>query len=582
MIPEDKVREVADRLSIVEVVGEYVALRRSGANYQGLCPFHGEKTPSFNVNPARNIYHCFGCGVGGNAFSFVMRMEGMTFPEAIKHLAKRVGVTIEEQELTPRQRQQHDEREQLLQISDLAAGFFRRQLTDGADGETVRLYLVERGVAKDTAEAYRLGYAADKWDSLTRYLERQRVALPLAEKLGLIRRGSNGNYIDLFRNRLIIPICDGQGRAIAFGGRILGEGQPKYLNSPESPIYHKSDVLFGLHMARSAMREQTAAIVVEGYFDHLALWQSGVKNVVASCGTALTDGHIQLLKRAVSRLYTLFDGDEAGQKATERVLELVLGSGLQGNVIELPAGDDPDTFLRREGHPAFAERLAGAKTMFVWFLQRLGERLPVGSVEGTVAIVNAIVPKLQLMTDPLERGLNEREVARRFGIDEQLLRQRLGRGAVAPQGAARAPQKPRQEEPEDLLLVLIGKFPELGRRLGREGLARYFSVDRQPLADAVVKQLETNEQVDWSAVLDQAATDVERNRLAAMLVDEERFAEIDAERMFVELCTSRTRQGLKQIEELRRELARVEAGSPRYREILTEIDALRNTKSQLL
>jgi len=582
MIPEEKIREVADRLSIVEVVGEYIALRRSGANYQGLCPFHGEKSPSFNVNPARNIYHCFGCGVGGNVFSFVMRMEGLTFPDSVKFLAKRAGVVIEEQQMSPRLRQLQDEREQLLQVSELAAGYFRRQLLESADGASARRYLADRNVADGTAEAYRLGYAPNKWDGLVRFLERQQSALPLAEKLGLIRRGSGGSYVDLFRSRLIIPICDNQGRPIAFGGRILGDGQPKYLNSPESPVYHKSDVLFGLHMARAAMREQGATIVVEGYFDHLALWQAGVKHAVATCGTALTDGHVQLLKRSAGRLYTLFDGDAAGQKATERVMDLVLGSGLASSVVELPAGDDPDTFIRREGNDTFAARLAAAKPLFIWFLQRVAERHSPGTVEGKVAIFNEVAPKLQKMTDPMERSLYVREIARRFGIDEQQIRSKIGRGAVTEADFARPAAQNNQEEPEDLLLVLIGKSPALARQVAEEGLARYFTAERQPLAAAVVSQLETSEQVNWSAVLDHAPTEDGRNRLAAMLVAEDRFDGVDIRQMFEELCSSRSRQGLKKMSELRRELARFEVGSPRFREILTEIDALRNEKSQLL
>jgi DNA primase len=464
----------------------------------------------------------------------------------------------------------------------LAAGYFRRQLLESSAGDGARRYLAERGVADATSEAYRLGYASEKWDGLVRFLERQQSALPLAEKLGLIRRGSNDGYVDLFRNRLIIPICDSQGRAIAFGGRILGDGQPKYLNSPESPVYHKSDVLFGLHMARAAMREQAAAIVVEGYFDHLALWQGGVKHVVATCGTALTEGHVQLLKRSAGRLFTLFDGDAAGQKATERVMDLVLGSGMASSVVELSAGDDPDTFIRREGEEAFAARLAAAKPLFIWFLQRVAERTSSGSVEGKVAICNELAPKLQKMTDPMERGLYVREIARRFGIDEQQIRNKIGRGTFTEADFARPANRERQDEPEDLLLALIGKSPALARRVAEEGLARYFSAERQPLAEAVVRQLETSEQVDWSAVLDQAPTDEERNCLAAVLVDESRFAGVDVDQMFEELCTSRSRQGLKRIAELRRDLARFEAGSPRFREILTEIDALRNAKSQLL
>ncbi len=267
-----------------------------------------------------------------------MKIEGLSFPEAVKFLAKRVGVIIEERPRTATEKRQSDERELLYRINEQAAKFYRRLLLGDPAGEAGRRYLEQRGVDSATSEAYAIGYAADKWDSLTKHLEQQRVPLDLAEKLGLIKRREGGRYYDAFRNRLLFVIADMHGRPIGFGGRVLDDSLPKYINSPESPIYHKSEVLFGLNLAKHAMREKGNGIIVEGYFDHLALYQAGIKNVVATCGTALTTGHIKVLQRYASKVFTLFDGDSAGRKATLRSMELFLDERLSASVIELPPG----------------------------------------------------------------------------------------------------------------------------------------------------------------------------------------------------------------------------------------------------
>ena len=296
MIPEEKVREVAERLSIVEVISEYVSLRRSGSNYLGLCPFHAEKTPSFNVNPAREIFHCFGCGAGGNAFSFVMKIEGVSFPEAVKLLARKAGIEIEDRQLTPSEKKSQDEYAQFLRINDLTASYYRSVLMNGQEGEPARQYLADRSVGSDISETYRLGFAPDRRDGLVKHLKSNGVDLDTVLKLGIVRKSDTGWY-DLFRNRLIFPIRDARGQVIAFAGRVLDTALPKYINSPESPLYHKSSVLFGLDMALPSIRTGNSVIIVEGYFDHLALYRAGVQNVVATCGTALTGTHAGLIKR---------------------------------------------------------------------------------------------------------------------------------------------------------------------------------------------------------------------------------------------------------------------------------------------
>ncbi|HZV80953.1 MAG TPA: DNA primase, partial [Geobacteraceae bacterium] len=328
MIPDEKIAEVRERAGIVEVISDYISLKKSGANYLGLCPFHGEKTPSFNVNPARGIFHCFGCGVGGNVVTFVMKMEGTSFPEAVKLLAKRVGVVIEERLPTAAEKRRLDEKEQQLAIVALAAQYYSGLLLRDKAGEPGRRYLAGRGVEEEIISPYRLGYASEQWDGLARHLRQKGVSPEQIERLGLIKPKSSGGYYDLFRNRLIFTISNVHGQPIAFGGRVLDDSLPKYINSPESPLYSKSETLFGIDLARQAMREQRAAIIVEGYFDHLALYRAGIRNVVATCGTALTAGHLQVIKRYAERIYLLFDADSAGKKATFRGMELILDERL--------------------------------------------------------------------------------------------------------------------------------------------------------------------------------------------------------------------------------------------------------------
>ncbi len=585
MIPDDKVNEVRERASIVEVVGEYVSLRKSGANYQGLCPFHGEKTPSFNVNPARGIFHCFGCGVGGNAVTFIMKIEGLSFPEAVRFLAKRVGVVIEEHPPTPQEKRRLDERELLFRVNETAALFYRRLLTEDAAGEPGRSYLARRGVDEKTAEAYRLGFAPDRWDSLARHLERQKVPLAAAETLGLIRRKEGGGHYDTFRSRLLFPIADSQGRVIGFGGRVLDDTLPKYINSPESPIYRKSEVLFGVNLARQAMREQGGAIIVEGYFDHLALFQAGVRHAVATCGTALTGEHLKLLQRYAGRVSTLFDADGAGRKATCRAMELFLEGGLPAFVIELPAGEDPDSFLKKEGSGAFAERVAKARPIFDWFFRHVVRETDTGTVEGKVQVVEELTPYLKRIENPVERDLYLKEISRVLGVNERTLARKIGGGAVA--AAEFAPPRERKRSgttTEDMLLALMGKYPEVAQKVAAYGTANLFPAELLPVAEAIIARSRDGREVDWGLILDQVSSGEERSRLAALFVDDGHLEEIDVHKAFEQCRVARERALLKEqdVKALKRELAQLDSDSERYWEILRTLDTLRNRKSQLL
>jgi DNA primase len=585
MIPEDRVAEIRERASILEVVADYVSLKRSGANYQGLCPFHGEKTPSFNVNPGRGIFHCFGCGEGGNVFAFIMKIEGVSFPEAVKLLAKRVGIVIDEQPLSGPEKRRQDERELLERIAGLAAAYYAKVLLKDAGGESGRRYLQGRGVPAEIMEPYRLGFATDRWDGLAAYLEQHRLPLETAEKLGLIRkRSSGGGYYDLFRNRLIFTIANAYGQPIAFGGRVLDDSLPKYINSPESPIYHKSEVLFGVDLAKQAMRETKAAIVVEGYFDHLALYQAGIRNVLATCGTALTAAHVQLLKRYAAKVYLLFDADSAGKKATFRAMELLLDAHLPAFVVELPAGDDPDSFLRREGRDLFLAQVEKARPVLDYYVRDLLQHSETGSVAGKVAAIDAIVPLLRKLTDPVEQDLYLREVARLLAVELRTLQRKLGQQVTEPTSPSKSASAERRVvvTPEETLLLLMGRYPEVVSQAREYGLERLFGAELLPLARMIAAAAADG--IDWSLLLEQVELPELRQRLAALIVNDTHLEEVDPAKAVSDCCRAVERQNLQQqdAKALRQELARLDSDSPRYWEILRDLDALRNRKSQLL
>ncbi|UFS72463.1 DNA primase [Geomonas sp. RF6] len=584
MIPEEKVREVRERAPILEVISEYMSLRKSGANYQGLCPFHGEKTPSFNVNPARGIFHCFGCGVGGNVISFVMRMEGMSFPGAVRFLAKRVGVDIPERPLTREEKRQVDELELLYGISEMAAHFYRRVLESDEAGEAGRRYLERRGVDKETAAAYRMGFAPAGWDGLTKFLERKGVALPLAEKLGLVRKSDGGKYYDTFRNRLLFTIADLHGRPIGFGGRVMDDSLPKYINSPESPIYHKSEVLFGLDLAKKGVRETGSVIIVEGYFDHLALYRAGYTNVVATCGTALTTPHLKVLRRYAEKVYTLFDGDEAGRKATFRSMELFLEDGMPAKVVQVPDGDDPDDFVKERGADAFGELLDGALPIFEFYYRDLLKRVDAKTVEGKVAFIDEVAPRLMKMANPVERSLYEKEVCRAVGIDLRTLHKRMGVTPEPVRAPVRPAPRPVREKPgggiEETLLSLMVKFPEVAERVAQQGVETLFSPAYAELAGDIVAQ-RGHESIDVAQVVEKVANPQERARLFSLFVADAHLEGINPLKAFEECRLALQRGALKGVKELARELATVEPESPRYAELLAQIDLLRNKKSKL-
>ncbi len=451
-IPDDIIMQVREQVDIVDLVSGYVSLKHSGANHLGLCPFHNEKTPSFNVNSTRQIFHCFGCGVGGNVFSFLMRMDGIAFPQAVRRLAEQVGIDIPKDEPSAFELQRRQERERLNKIYEVATAFYHQLLLNDPRAAQARGYIRRRGFDSEAVRRFRLGYAPDGWDALAKHFKQQGVDADQAKELGLIRSGKEGRPdYDMFRQRLLFRIDDMFGHVVAFGGRVLDDSLPKYINSAESALYHKSRILYGLFQAKDDMRRQSKVVVVEGYFDHLALVQAGIENVVATCGTALTTDHGRVLKRYVEQVVLLFDQDKAGQKACFRAMPILLQAGLQVLTLELPDGDDPDTCVNREGADQFNQRLDKARSAVDYYMEvKLSEAGD--NAEARAKAVNEILVMIRHVPGEIEQDVHLPSLACASGVQTELLRRQLER-TVIPQEPVRkaAPAQvvppPQQEQP---------------------------------------------------------------------------------------------------------------------------------------
>src|SRR5690349_9652866 len=407
---------------ILQVVQEYVSLRKSGATYKGLCPFHGEKTPSFHVNRDKGFFHCFGCGVGGDVFKFLELHDKVGFADAVKQLAQRVGLTLPELEQSDEQRASSAERETLLKIHESAAAWFREQLATPA-ASRARALVDSRGLTPATSEKLNLGFAPPGRDQLKRALLDQGYSQALLVRAGLLVQRDDGSVIDRFRNRLMIPICRDTGAVIAFGGRALeADQQPKYLNSPETPIYTKSRTLYGLNLSKAAIRQGGFAVLVEGYFDFAQVFQAGYECVVASCGTALTPQQAQQLGRFTRKVVLSFDPDAAGQGAAAKSCELLVAEGFEVNVALLPAGEDPDTFVRRHGRQGYAERLKQSQPYLEYLLQRAAAGYNLNGDDGKVRFIGEMVPIAGRIPDEVLRERFADRLAQRTGIAPEVIR----------------------------------------------------------------------------------------------------------------------------------------------------------------
>jgi DNA primase len=464
-IPDYK-EEIRRRTDIVSLVGEYVTLKKAGRNYLGLCPFHQEKTPSFNVSPDKQIFYCYGCSEGGDAFSFLMKLNRLTFPEALRQLAGKVGVVVPERSMSPEEKDRYTLGEQIRRVNGLAAEYFARMLQSPM-GEGAREYLRKRGIEAEAIGTFRIGLAPEGWQNLLDFLDKKGVPPKLAEQAGLAipraGEGAKGHY-DRFRGRLMIPIEDVDGRVIAFGGRVMGSGEPKYMNSPESPVYTKGNNLYGLSRTREAVRQAGFSLLVEGYFDLIALWGSGIQNVVATLGTALTRSQVDLLRRYAPRVAVVFDPDEAGRKALARSLELFLTGNVHAKAVILPDGADPDDFVRTRGRAQMEELVARAVPMVDYYIDEiLGGR---GTLEEDRDKLREAVAFLCRIGDAVERNLFIKRVAERLNVDQEVLKEEVRRGLSHEAAPSAVPRnKGAVREPDQLELTLIHMMLECPDRI---------------------------------------------------------------------------------------------------------------------
>ncbi|MFH1217703.1 MAG: DNA primase [Pseudomonadota bacterium] len=422
---DNSARLVKDAADIIEVIGEHVPLQRAGIRYKGLCPFHSEKTPSFTVNQERQFYHCFGCNESGDVLSFMMKYHNMTFPDALAALARRYGVTLEESELSPDERRKKEERDLLHQVNGIAAEIFHRFLIENPGAAKARQYLDKRGIHQDIITRFQLGYAPERWDFLGQALVAHQVAEKDAVDAGLLVKKDDGGVYDRFRDRVVFPIFSVSGQVAGFGGRILGDGQPKYLNSPETAVFSKSNTLFGLYQTKAAIRQARRCLIVEGNFDLLSLVARGLEYVVAPLGTALTAQHVKILKRYTSEAIILFDGDQAGIKAAMRSVPLFLAEQLDAKVVVLPADQDPDSFVGKFGKEPLEQKIKQAKELPEFVFGRLVEEHGL-SLAGKGKILRDLQPVIAAIGNSVQKKLFIAHFSDKLGLPPDAMLDRAG------------------------------------------------------------------------------------------------------------------------------------------------------------
>jgi len=449
------VEQVRQAASIVEVASQYTTLKRRGSKHVGLCPFHSEKTPSFTVDEDKQLYHCFGCNAGGDVFSLVMDKEQLSFPEALKYLADKYHVPLPKKPGYSPQAQRLEE--QVLEIHERALAFFSRSLTGTPEGAKALAYLQKRGLSDETIRTFQLGYAPNAWDSLITHFKAWKTPPALLEKAGLALPGKKpGEFYDRFRGRAIFPIFTASGKPVAFGGRALFDQDPKYLNSPDTPIYTKGKLLYGLNLSKDALRETGEAVLVEGYTDYIALFQAGLTNVVASLGTALTLPQLGLIERFAGKVVISYDGDAAGQQAAFRAVSLCFEKGLPSRVLVLPDGLDPDGAMRAHGPDRYRELMARAVPGFRFFVAALTRGKDMGVPEEKARVVKQIFQEISRVADPVMRGDYIKQTADLLAVDEQILR------AMSIGGADSAKPEERglfSNAEQSLLQILINHRP---------------------------------------------------------------------------------------------------------------------------
>ncbi len=593
MIHDDVVEEVRARADIVDIVGESVELKRSGKDWKGKCPFHEDRTPSFYVVPDKGFYNCFGCGESGDVFAFVMKRLGMDFVEAVKHVGARSGVEVVE--IRSDEAGREDPNRPLYEANAFAAEFFRGALDDPEGGRGARDYLAGRGIDEETRERFGLGFAPDEWRGLREAAARHGIGDEVLLESGLLTTSEKmAEPYDRFRNRVVFPIESMAGRVVAFGGRVLGaagKGVPKYLNSPETPVYHKGEILYALGWNRHAIRKAGVALVVEGYMDVVALGAGGIDHAVATLGTALTPEQARLLKRYTPRVILLFDSDEAGVRATFRGADVLLRAGIHPSVATLPPGEDPDSIVRQEGRKGLEQYLDGAVDVIERKLQLLDERGFFATLDRKRIAIDKLLPTLRATADPALRDMyvarvSERTGVRRATLEEEIRREGGGRGAGGRTSSG-SPDRPPSRRPEthgggrrhrptpalgaerQLLLVLLQTREWIDRALERIGPGEFQNEVYRAIFEALVDEPEL--EAPPAHLSEEAVRTME-----TLLGDREELEH--TERVFEESMAALHDRNLRAREvELREALSRTD-DPEQEREIVGELQRLRKDR----
>ena len=513
------IEQVRASTDIVSLVSNYVPLKATGKSFKGLCPFHQEKTPSFHVNPERQIFHCFGCDVGGDAFNFLMLYDKLSFTEAVQELSAKAGLQIPITSRTEHVKTRI--RSQLISLNEEAAHFFQQQLRNQPEGMPALTYLKDRGLTEETIQTHGFGFAPDKWSALLEHLTRWGAKPELIVQAGLaIPRKSGQGFYDRFRNRAIIPIRDESARVVAFGGRILGDGTPKYLNSPDSSVYNKSALLYGFDIAKQAIRKEGFVILMEGYMDCIQAYQAGVNHCVACCGTSLTEGHIRLIRRYTDRVILNFDSDEAGQRAARRSIDLLLKDGLEAQVIELPESLDPDSFIRSHGRDSYLDRVTKARPFVDFLIQTAAQRYDVGVPRGKAEFVNEILPVLAQVPSRVERVAYVSRLAERAGISDDTVLDELRSQVSARASRVNLPERTRpvlKAAERDLIRWILSSPKEavILDELEPDDLEGLITA---PIL-RVMKEIARNEKLSAERVLDRLSSDTDRSYLTRIATE---------------------------------------------------------------
>jgi len=518
---DSKIEEIKSRVDIVELASEYLTLRKAGRNYLGLCPFHQEKTPSFTVNREKQIFYCFGCGEGGNAITLLMKIANKSFPEAIKYLAEKTGVVLPAKTFGKDGREKESLHEEIVNLNLRMVQQYARNLAAPA-GKIARDYIQKRALSEETVKQFRLGYAPDTWRGAADYIEGAGLSLKLAEQAGLVISGKEGGYYDRFRGRLIFPIENVFGEIIAFGGRILDAGEPKYLNSPETPVYIKGKNLYGLNKTKEAIRQSGFCLIVEGYFDAISLYNAGIRNVVATLGTALTRDHLELLRRYTLNVVALFDPDAAGRKALDRSLELFLGANMHARALVLPEGYDPDDYVKTFGREKLDDLIANAPAISDYYIDNvLGDGKTFEENRDLVKTAMAFVGKIG---DEIEKNLFIKRIAEKLGIDQSLLKREVHRKEVHV--------KPKTEVSADVkldvnlnplemnLIRLLLEYPQKTELIEQERILESFMDPRlKALGEKIVQDYKFLGYIDINVILSAEADKKLRESLYKLSIE---------------------------------------------------------------